>query len=135
MIAEPEWAPLLARVCLVLMFPFSALDKVLHWKEALAQANSGALPGGPLLLIGAIVLETMAPMCIVADWHARIAALALAAFCVVTALLYHPFWRHGDFWADGPSVDRTHFWDFTKNFGLTGGLLLVALGAGLAPLS
>lgn len=60
------------------------------------------------------------------------AALVLTAFCVVTALLYHPFWRRGDLWADGDSVDRQHFWDFTKNFGLAGGLLLVALGAGLS---
>jgi putative oxidoreductase len=123
---------LVARVCLVAMFPFSALDKVLHWDDALAQANSSFLPGGPLLLIGAIAVETVAPACIVAQWHAGWAALALAAFCAATALLYHPFWKHGDFWAAGASVDRGHFWDFTKNFGLVGGLLLVALGTGIA---
>lgn len=123
---------LVARVCLVLMFPFSALDKVLHWKDALAQANTSILPGGPVLLVGAMVLEVLMPICIVAQWHAQLAALVLAAFCVVTALLYHPFWKHGDFWAQGDSVDRQHFWDFTKNFGLAGGLLLVALGAGLS---
>jgi hypothetical protein len=31
-----------------------------------------------------------------------------------------------------PVLDRGHFWDFTKNFGLVGGLLLVALGTGIA---
>ena len=123
---------LVARVCLVAMFPFSAIDKVLHWDDALAQANSSFLPGGPLLLVGAIAVETVAPVCIVAQWHAGWAALALAAFCAVTALLYHPFWKHGDLWAAGASVDRGHFWDFTKNFGLVGGLLLVALGTGIA---
>ena len=123
---------LLARVCLVLMFPFSALDKVLHWKAALAQADSSFLPGGPFLLTGAMVIEAAAPACIVIQWHARAAALVLAAFCVATALLYHPFWRHGDLWADGDSIDRQHFWDFTKNFGLAGGLLLMAMGAGLS---
>ena len=69
-------------------------------------------------------------MCIVAGWQAPLAALVLAAFCAVTALLYHPFWKHGDFWASGASVDRGHFWDFTKNFGLVGGLLLLALTTG-----
>jgi putative oxidoreductase len=123
---------LAARVCLVLMFPFSALDKVVHWDDALAQANSSFLPGGPVLLLGAIAIEVVAPVCIVAGWHASWAALALAAFCAVTALLYHPFWKHGDLWAAGASVDRGHFWDFTKNFGLVGGLLLVALGTGFA---
>lgn len=47
---------LLARICLVLMFPFSALDKVLHWKAALAQADSSFLPGGAILLVGAMVI-------------------------------------------------------------------------------
>jgi putative oxidoreductase len=122
---------LFARVCLVLMFPFSAVDKVLHWKDALAQAESSFLPAGPLLLVGAMAVELLAPACIVLQWHAQLAALVLSLFCVATALLYHPFWRRGDFWAQGASVDRQHFWDFTKNFGLAGGLLLVALGAGL----
>ena len=121
---------LLARTLLVSMFPFSASDKVLHWDAALKQANSSFLPGGPLLLVVAMVLEVAAPVCIVINWQAPIAAWLLSAFCVVTALLYHPFWTQGDFWARGDSEARTHFWDFTKNFGLAGGLMLVALGAG-----
>jgi putative oxidoreductase len=121
---------LLARVLLVLMFPFSAIDKMIHWADAMKQAKSSILPGGAFLLIAAIILELVAPVCIVVDWHAGTAAYLLAAFCVATAFLYHPFWRAGDFWAQGKSVDRTHFWDFTKNFGLTGGLLLVAVAAG-----
>lgn len=129
---HPDLPMLVARVCLVLMFPFSALDKVLHWNDALAQANSSFLPGGPVLLVAAMVVEVLTPVCIVVQWHAELAALVLAAFCVVTALLYHPFWKRGDLWAQGDSVDRQHFWDFTKNFGLAGGLLLVALGAGLS---
>jgi putative oxidoreductase len=122
----------LARVLLVCMFPFSAIDKVLHWRSALAQADSSWLPGGPVLLVLAMIVEIATPVCIVAGWHARIAALLLAAFCAATAVLYHPFWKQGDFWAQGDSVDRNHFWDFTKNLGLAGGLLLVALGAGFA---
>ncbi len=123
---------LLARVLLVCMFPFSAADKVLHWNAALKQANSSFLPGGAVLLVMAMIVEVAAPICIVVGWHARAGAWVLMAFCVVTALLYHPFWTEGDFWARGDSVARTHFWDFTKNLGLAGGLLLVALGAGFA---
>jgi putative oxidoreductase len=123
---------LVARVLLVCMFPFSAIDKVLHWNAALAQANSSWLPGGPVLLVLAMIAEVATPVCIVAGWHAGIAALVLAVFCIATALLYHPFWKPGDFWAQSDSVARNHFWDFTKNLGLAGGLLLVALGAGLS---
>lgn len=118
---------LVAKVFLVVLFPFSALDKVVHWDAALEQANSSVVPGGPILLAGAIVVETLAPICIVLNWYDRLAALILTAFSVVTALLYHAFWKYPDFWSNVKSPGRAHFWDFLKNFGLAGGLLLVAL--------
>jgi putative oxidoreductase len=123
---------LVARVCLVGMFPFSALDKVLHWREARAQASSSVLPASwaPLLLVLGMACEVVTPVCIVAGWWAEPAALVLAGYCAVTALLFHRFWTYGDFWRRGESQGRTHFWDFTKNFGLVGGLLLVAIGHG-----
>lgn len=120
--------PLVARICLVILFPFSALDKIIYWKEAMKQAELNPLPGEPFLMIAAITVELVTPFCIVFLWHARIAAFVLAAFCVVTALLYHRFWTYTDFWAPADSVGRSHFWDFLKNFGLVGGLLLVMLG-------
>jgi putative oxidoreductase len=126
------WAFLVARVLLVAMFPFSAADKAIHWDAAMRQCRSSFIPGAPWMLVAAMAVEIAAPVCIVFGWQAPIAAAVLAAFCAATALLYHPFWRAGDFWARGESVDRNHFWDFTKNFGLAGGLLLVALGAGFA---
>jgi putative oxidoreductase len=120
----------LAKLLLVVLFPFSALDKVVHWDAALAQARSSFVPGAPILLALAIAVEGLAPVCIVAGWEAPIAALVLAAFCVVTAILYHAFWKHPGFWSNANSPGRAHFWDFLKNFSLAGGLLLVALGGG-----
>jgi len=127
-------APWLARLLLVVLFPFSALDKILGWKGALTQANSSFLPGGPVLLVAAIGVELAAPVCIVLAWHDRLAAFVLAGFCAVTALLYHEFWKYSDFWAPGASRSRDEFWDFLKNFGLAGGLLLVVLATHPAPL-
>jgi putative oxidoreductase len=122
-------AALVANVFLVVLFPFSALDKAVHWKAALAQASSSVLPGAPALLVLAMAVETAAPVCIVLGWHDRAAALLLAVFCVVTGVLYHRFWRYPDFWANVESPGRAHFWDFLKNLGLAGGLMLVALAA------
>ena len=95
--------PIVIRVCLVVLFPFSALDKIVFWKDAVAQADSSFLPksSGPPLLVAAIVVEAVAPFCIVFGWHDRLAAFVLALFCVVTAILYHPFWKFGDFWKSG----------------------------------
>ena len=127
---------LLARVCLVAMFPFSAADKVWHWKNSLAQTESDGMPGGPLLLGVAIAVEGLTPICIVTGWLDRPAAVLLAGFCVVTAFLYHPFWAYPDFFSPSDaSKARDDFWQFLKNFGLVGGLILVVFAGSLtAPL-
>ncbi|MGH8397441.1 MAG: DoxX family protein [Gammaproteobacteria bacterium] len=126
--------PIIIRVFLVVLFPFSALDKIFDWKDALQQANSGFLPGGSVLLVLSTIVELVAPFCVVFGWHDRIAAFVLAAFCVVTALLYHNFWHYADFWHKGDSQARSHFWDFLKNFGLAGGLLLITFATNLTPI-
>jgi putative oxidoreductase len=126
------FAPLVIRICLVVIFPFSALDKIFNWEGALKQANGGALPGGPKLLLAAILVETVCSILVVAGILDRAAAALLAAYCLVTAVFYHQFWAYGDFFAKGKSEGRTHFWDFLKNFGLVGGLGLIVLGAPLA---
>ncbi|WP_131195581.1 DoxX family protein [Lichenihabitans psoromatis] len=125
--------PFLIRFCLVVLFPFSALDKIFDWKGAMKQATSSVLPGGPVLLVVAIVVELVCPIMVVVGWHDRLAAFLIAGFCVVTAVLYHEFWRYGDFWAKGDSQGRSHFWDFLKNFGLVGGLMLLVFSSALSP--
>ncbi len=127
--------PLVIRICLVVLFPFSALDKILDWDGALKQAKSSIVPtaAAPVLLVLAIVVELVTPFCIVIGWHDRLAAFVLAGFCVASALLYHNFWTYPDFWIKGDSKARSHFWDFLKNFGLVGGLLLVTFGTSLVP--
>ena len=126
-------APLVLRICLVILFPFSTLDKVFNWKNALKQAQDGILPGGALLLIAAMFVETGCSALIVIGVLDRAAAALLAFYCIVTALLYHQFWAYGDFFSkDEASKGRSHFWEFLKNFGLVGGLGLIVLGAPLA---
>jgi len=119
---------LVARACLVVLFPFSAIDKVVNWDQALKQANSGPIPGGPALLTAAIAVEAITPICILTGRKDRAAASVLAAFCVATAVLYHPFWTYPDLTAKNQSKGRDELWEFLKNFGLVGGLLMVVFG-------
>ena len=126
---------LLARICLVCLFPFSGIDKIVNWDEALAQAKSSVLPGGAALLVIGMAVEFVTPVMIVIGWHDRLAAFVLAGFCVVTALLYHRFWAFGDFWAKAKSQGREHFWEFLKNFCVAGGLGLLIIGQQWAPAS
>lgn len=125
---------LAARISLVAMFPFSAIDKIWHWKNSIAQTRQSHLPGAPAMLVAAILVEGITPLMIVSGVYDRLGAFLLAGFCFVTAFLYHPFWTFPDFWSPrDDSVAREHFWQFLKNFGLIGGLLLVMFEGSLAP--
>jgi len=128
-----DYAPLALRICLVVLFPFSGLDKIVNWGSAMKQAGEGAL--APAMLVAAIVVEFVTPVCIVLGWHDRLAAFVLAGFCAVTAVLYHQFWRYPDFWRFRKGEGLEHFWEFLKNFGLIGGLGLIVLAPHTQPLS
>lgn len=119
------YALLLLRICLVVLFPFSALDKIINWSSAMKQA--AGMPFRPLLLACSIALELVGPVCIVTGWHDRTAALVLAGFCALTAILFHRFWRFPSFWKFREGEGLQHFWEFLKNFALVGGLGLFAL--------
>lgn len=126
---------MVARLCLVILFPFSGLDKIVHWDQAIKQAESSPLGGARYMMIGGIIIEFATPVCIVLLWHAVIAALVLSVFCVATAVLFHPFWKFPGFWSGGNTEGAAHFWDFLKNFGLVGGLLLIVVAAPVLPAS
>ena len=119
----------LACIFIVWIFPFSFIDKVINWDNALKQANSGWLPGGPVLLILAMAVELLTPPMIVIGFYDGIAAFILAGYCAVTGIVYHAFWTYPRFWSP-QSEGYPHIWDFFKNFGLVGGLIFVMYGSG-----
>jgi putative oxidoreductase len=120
------------RLALVALFlPFSALDKVLNFKGALAQAGE-ATPSkslAVLLVLAGLCVEVLMSLAILTGTADRLAAFVLAGYCAVTALLWKQFWRPGDFWAKGDSRARALFWDFWKNLALGGGFLLLTFGS------
>lgn len=121
--------PVLARIFIVWIFPLSFLDKIINWDAAVAQANSSWLPGGPVLLYMAMVVELCTPPMIVFGFYDGIAAFVLAGYCAVTGIVYHAFWSYPRFWKAG-TEGYPHIWDFCKNFGLVGGLIFVMYDAG-----
>ena len=127
--------PHLARIFLVVLFPFSGLDKIVHWDMALQQAASSFLPAAPLLLVLGMIVEFVTPVCIVLRIYDRLAAFVLAGFCILAAVLYHDFWNYPGLFAPGGGPALDHFWEFLKNFGLVGGLMFVMLGARTRPFS
>jgi putative oxidoreductase len=121
--------PVLARIFIVWIFPFSFLDKIINWDNALKQATSSWLPGGPVLLVLAMAVELLTPPMIVFGFYDGIAAFVLAGYCAITAIVYHNFWTYPRFWSPD-SEGYPHIWDFFKNFGLVGGLIFIMYASG-----
>ncbi len=114
----------------VLFFPASALDKILNFKGAVKQAKQVANANAvaiTLILLGVFV-ELVMPLGILSGVADRLAALVMAGYCAVTAVLFKRFWEPGDFWSSGESKGRDLFWDFLKNFSLASGFLLIVVG-------
>jgi len=114
----------------VLFLPFSALDKILDFRSAVAQARE-VVPNEGLaiaLILAGLMVEIFASLGVVTGIADRLAALVLGGYCIVTAIFWKQFWMPGDFWHPGASQGRVLFWDFLKNFSLSGGLLLITFG-------
>ena len=124
----------ITRLCLVMIFPFSALDKIFNPQSAMAQAGDGLIalpqPLAVLLLVLGGTLEILGPICILFGFYRRQAALLFVFYVGATAVLFHNFWSFpfaSDAWTN-------NFWPFLKNFGLAGGFLYVAADAQMASL-
>ena len=126
---QDQFLPFIARLCLVVLFPFSALNKIFDHQAAMAQAAQGWIPLAPwlaaLLLILGGTLEVVGPVCILLNFYRRQAALLFIFYAIATAVLFHNFWSfslNSNEWND-------NFWPFLKNFGLVGGFLYIATDA------
>jgi putative oxidoreductase len=131
MISLGIFLTLAIRVVLVLLFlPFSALDKLLNFKGAVAQAREVA-PSRSVatgLIVAGLCVEVFMSLGVVTGIADRACAFVLAGYCGVTALLWKPFWKPGDFWSSNTGQGRSLFWDFLKNFALGAGFLLITFG-------
>ena len=134
MTRQTQLLDFIARLCLVLLFPFSALNKIFDHQAAMAQAAHGLIPLPPslaeLLLVLGGALELIGPICILLDFYRRQAALLFIFYVIATAVLFHNFWSfpfNGDEW-------NANFWPFLKNIGLAGGFLYIASEASVQSL-
>lgn len=109
---------LLGRIGLSLIFIISGWAKITGYAGTQQYMEAMGVPGAMLPL--AIVLELGGGLAIAAGLSTRWIALALAAFSLVTAFIFH-----ADF---GDAMQAISFW---KNVAMAGGLLMLAAhGAG-----
>ena len=109
---------LFARVMLATIFLVEGWGKIGTYDEIVAYMQANGVPGRLLPLV--IVTELCGGAMVLLGLGTRAAALALAGFCLLTALIFH---------RDISDPDQAI--DFYKNIAIAGGFLsLVACGAG-----
>lgn len=113
-----DWIKLGARVGLALPFLTFGLLKFVHATNMAGYIERHGLPGW--LVWPAALFQLLAGVMVITGLGTRMAATALAVFCVVATSIFH-----SDF------SDLRELSDFTKDLAATGGFLLLALsGAG-----
>ena len=111
-------AILCGRFLLAWIFLHEALIKLNNYAGAVKYAQAFGVPGEMLPL--AIATEALCGLALVLGLYTRPAAVLLAGFCLVTAVLFHTKF-----------AEANQVLHFEKNLAMAGGLLLLAVrGAG-----
>src|SRR3954454_5732574 len=120
MTAGTDAALLLARVALASIFLYSGYGKLTNAAGFSGYLVNHGFPGGlsyPLALLAGLI-ETIGGLALIAGFQTRNAALLLALFTLVAALIGHRFWEVADAAQRGNQL--IHFW---KNIAMVGGFL------------
>ena len=118
--AWQPWVATSGRVLLAAIFVLSGISKLADPAGSAGYIASVGLPAPQLALWGAIAVELLGGLALIAGYKVRLVAAALATFSVVTAALFH-----------AQLGDQTQFIMFFKNIAMAGGLMqIVAFGGG-----
>ena len=106
------------RVLLALIFVTSGFGKIGAYEGTQGYMEAFGVPGSLLPLV--IIAEIVGGLAVMLGFKTRIAALGLAGFSIISAILFH-----------GNFADQMQMIMFMKNISIAGGFLfLVSSGAG-----
>ena len=118
-------AALIGRIMLALIFITSGLGKIGGFEGTAGYIASKGLPVASVVAALTILIELGGGLAILFGFLTRWAAVALAVFSVLAAVIFHAYWGVP---ADQVMGQQINFW---KNISIAGGfLMLAAYGAG-----
>ena len=122
MIEEPWFslAVLVARVLMSIVYLVSGIDKGLNFSAALEEFEKAGVPAVRLTVVTTVLLHLVASLCLIAGWFVTEMATALALFTLAATIKVHDFWNM----SGAEKIERSRI--ALANFGLVGGLLLLA---------
>jgi putative oxidoreductase len=111
---------LAGRILLGLIFVLSGFGKIAGFEGTVGYISSKDLPLPTLLAALSIAVEIGGGLALVVGFFTRQAALVLAGFTLLAALLFHAFWAVPAAQAMGEQIN------FMKNLSIAGGMLVLA---------
>lgn len=118
-------AALAGRILLAVIFIVSGFGKIPGFEGTVGYIASKGLPMPQVVAVLTIVLELGGGILLAVGYKARWAALALAAFTLLAAFIFH------NFWAVEAAQKMAQQINFLKNLAIAGGMLMVfAYGPG-----
>ncbi|SFG45740.1 putative oxidoreductase [Duganella sp. CF458] len=117
---DRTYLPLIGRILMAAIFVMSGIGKIANPAGTIGYISAMGLPFPELGLAAAIGIEVVGGVLLVAGLYTRPVALALAAFSIVTGLIFH-----------SAIADQNQMIHLMKNLAMAGGLLqIAAFGAG-----
>ena len=117
--------PLFGRILLALIFVLAGIAKLGDPARTVAMMTSHGIPLPHILVFGAIMVELIGGLMLMAGWHGRLVAGVLCAYTLTLAVVFHAYWM-----ASGAEAAAQHAL-FFGHLSMMGGMLyVVAFGSG-----
>lgn len=112
--------PLMGRILISAIFLFSGIAKVTNFSGMVAFMASKGMPMPNVMIAGALIIEILGALCLIAGFQTRIASLVMFLYLIPATLMFH------NFWAMQGAMRGENQINFLKNLAIMGGLLMVA---------
>lgn len=114
-----DWAMLLGRFLISLIFILSGFEKITGFSHTAAVMAAKGLPFPGLLLVLATLIELGGGFMLLLGWHARLAALVIFLYLIPVTAVFH------NFWAVPPAQAQELQINFLKNLAIMGAMLYI----------
>jgi len=111
---------LAGRILLAGLFVLSGYDKIAGFDGTVGYIASAGLPMPSVVAVLTIALELVGGLMLVVGLLTRPVALAIAAFTLLTAFIFHAYW------SDPEAARMGQYLSFWKNLSIAGGMLVLA---------
>ena len=104
----------LGRIFLSTLFLIEGINKIFNYEGTILYMESFGILG--YLIIPAIILEILFPLLLIIGYQTKIAALVIAIFTIVVAVIFHTNFD-----------DHMQFITFFKDIAIAGGLIIICV--------